>query len=697
MKIKSIITNRELSWLDFNYRVLQEAQDKKNPLLERLKFLAITADNLDEFFMVRVAGLHAQILSGYTSLDTSGMTAREQLKQVIKTTHNMAEKQMETFKNLFSALEKEGINLLRHNMLSLEQKQQCSSYFNNIIKPVLTPLAVDASRPFPEVLGRSINLAVRLKDKNDEILYALVQVPSLLPRFLKLKKKNNYILIEDIILIHISSLFQGYKILGVALFRATRDGDIEIDEDVLNIMDEIQKSLQEKRKGQPVRLELMKGFVYADEDDELIDFLITKLKTKSRDIFIQDMPLDLAFLFSFPNTKGFLNLRFKPAPPQKSLVLEEYDDIFAAINKQDILLQHPYETFDPVIDFIERAASDPNVLAIKQTLYRISDDSPIIAALICAVQNGKQVTVLVELKARFDEENNIAWAKTLEEAGCHVIYGLVGLKVHCKLLLVVRQERDGIKRYLHMATGNYNETTAKLYTDTGLFTCNDEFCSDASALFNMLSGYSIPRSFKKFKVAPTYLNDFLIKAIDNETAYAKKGKAASIIIKVNSLIDPVIINKFYEASQAGVKISLIIRGINGLRSGIEDMSENIRVISIIGRYLEHDRIYKFRAGGKNLIYLSSADLMPRNLHRRIEVLFPIEDKKIKKRIDKSLSIMLRDNAKARIQQSDGSYKYMKNKLPLVNSQVFLYDNIKEELLDDYSIKANTFVPIKSQK
>lgn len=690
-----IKTNRELSWLDFNFRVLEEAKDERNPLLERLKFLAITSSNLDEFFMVRVASLHAQILSGYLKRDPSGMTAGEQLQEVIKKTHLLANEQAKTYKELFSALIKEDVAILRHNELSSDQKEYCSRYFYRIIQPVLTPLAVDASRPFPEVLGRSINLAVSLLDDQDHTLYALVQVPSLLSRFIELEQKNKFILIEDIILLHISSLFEGYKIKGVALFRATRDGDIEIDEDVSNIMDEIQKSLQKRRRGQPVRLELMNDFANTNEDKKLIDFLIRKLNTNERDIYIQDMPLDLTFLFSFPSKHGFKDLRFEPLPPQTPIMLKDGGDIFKKIKEHDILVQHPYESFDCVIDFIEKAADNPNVLAIKQTLYRISGNSPIISALIRAVESGKQVTVLVELKARFDEENNIAWAKTLEQAGCHVIYGLVGLKVHCKVLLVMRKEEDGIQRYLHLATGNYNETTAKLYTDTGLFTAKQNFCHDASALFNMLSGYSIPPGFKKFKVAPTYLRQFFIEALDKEIEYAKMGKKAGFTAKINSLIDPQIIDKLYEASKAGVKIDLIIRGINGIRSGIEGLSENIRVISIVSRFLEHDRIYKFHAGGENLIYLSSADLMPRNLSRRIEVLFPIEDKISKERIENTLDIILKDNVKAREQQSDGRYQYVKNDEQDVNSQVALYRYICEHLADKKD-KINQFIPIQKK-
>jgi polyphosphate kinase len=495
--------------------------------------------------------------------------------------------------------------------------------------------------------------------------------------------------------LHISSLFEGYTIKGVALFRATRDGDIEIDEDVSNIMDEIQKSLQKRRRGQPVRLELMKDFANTNEDKKLIDFLICKLNTNERDIYIQNMPLDLTFLFSFPSKNGFEEHRFKPLPPQAPVMLKSTDNIFKKIKENDILVQHPYENFDCVIDFIEKAADDPNVLAIKQTLYRISGNSPIVSALIRAVESGKQVTVLVELKARFDEENNIAWAKTLEQAGCHVIYGLVGFKVHCKLLLVMRREEEGIQRYLHISTGNYNEITAKLYTDTGLFTAKEDYCSDASALFNMLSGYSIPPGFKKFQVAPTCLRQFFMDSIDREIEYAKSGKMAYITAKVNSLIDPEIIDKFYEASKAGVKIDLIIRGINGLRSGIEGLSKNIRVISIVSRYLEHDRIYKFHAGGKNLIYLSSADLMPRNLTRRIEVLFPIEDSKSKERIEKTLEIILKDNVKARMQQPDGSYEYVQNDLPETNAQVALYEYIgKQHLVDEKATKAKQFIPIQ---
>lgn len=697
MKNEYIVTNRELSWLDFNFRVLEEAKDTRNPLFERLKFLAITSNNLDEFFMVRVATLKAKIQSGYEVKDASGLTPNEQLSAVLKKTQEMANQQTKIANSLFSELEKSDIRFLRHNMLSADQKDYCTSYFYKVIQPVLTPLAVDASRPFPEVMGRSINLAVRLLDSEGNTLYALVQVPSLLPRFIELEQNNNYILIEDIILIHISTLFEGYIIKGVALFRVTRDGDLEVDDDASDLMDEIQKLIQKRRRGQPVRVEIMKGFAYRDEDKQLIGFLKEKLKTKDTDLFMLEMPLDLTFFFGFYGIEGFSQHKFDLQPPLNPTMLIGSEDIFTTMSERDILVQHPYESFDCVVDFINRAANDPNVLAIKQTLYRVSGNSPIVAALIRAVQSGKQVTVLVELKARFDEENNIAWAKTLEQAGCHVIYGLVGLKVHCKVLLVVRREQAGIKRYLHLSTGNYNDSTAKVYTDTGLFTCRDAFCSDASALFNMLTGYSIPAGFKKFKVAPTYLKDFFLKMIDNEIEQAKQKKPASMIAKVNSLIDPDIIYKLYDASKAGVKIELIVRGINGLRAGVKGLSENIRVRSIVGRYLEHDRIYQFHAGGKKLMYIGSADLMPRNLVRRIEVIFPIEDADIKKRIEQTLFAMLKDNVKSRIQMPDGSYEYIKKDAKQYSSQIKIYENLASKLKENYSSKDAVFIPIKGDK
>ena len=696
MKKEYIVENRELSWLDFNFRVLEEADDPHNPLFEKLKFLAITSNNLDEFFMVRVATLNAQIQSGYEVKDASGMTPGEQLEKVLEKTHEMTDVQTKIFGGLFMELEKEGVRFLRHNMLSADQKEFCTSYFYKVIQPVLTPLAVDASRPFPEVMGRSINLAVRLEDGEKNTLYALVQVPSLLPRFIEIDEGGNYILIEDIILIHISSLFEGHTIKGVALFRVTRDGDLEVDDDVSDLMDEIQKLIQKRRRGQPVRVEIMKGFAYRDEDTKLINFLKEKLGTKDRDLFMLDMPLDLTFLFGFIETEGDAEHKYEPRPPLTPVMLKDSEDIFQTITERDIVVQHPYESFESVVDFINRAADDPDVLAIKQTLYRVSGNSPIVAALIRAVQSGKQVTVLVELKARFDEENNIAWAKTLEQAGCHVIYGLVGLKVHCKVLLVVRREQTGIKRYLHLSTGNYNDSTAKVYTDTGLFTCNDAFCSDASALFNMLTGYCVPSGFIKFKVAPTYLKEFFIEMIEDEMESAKAKKPAFIVAKVNSLIDPDIINKLYEASEAGVKIELIIRGINGLRSGVAGISENIRVRSIVGRYLEHDRIYRFCAGGKNLMYIGSADLMPRNLVRRIEVIFPIEDADIKKRLENTLAMMLADNVKARMQQPDGSYTHIKNKSEAFCSQEKIYENLASQLKENYSSKDTVFKPIKGE-
>ncbi len=688
-------TNRELSWLDFNFRVLEEADDLRNPLFERLKFLAITASNLDEFFMVRVAGLKQQIDAGFTKADPAGLTPKQQLKMVSQKIHRMTNAQYKTLDALQDELSAMDVKIIRAHDLNDEEKAFCQRYFDEMVSPVLTPMAVDASRPFPQVAQKTLNMALRLSaPESEESLKALVQVPSILPRYLKFANTHRYIMLEDIMLLNIHKLFEGFKVKGMVLFRIIRDNDLTFDEDAADLLEEIEKSLKRRRTGNPVRLEMMDGFDQEGIDEELQDFLTTELNARKRDIYLIPGPLDLTFLFAFSSLKGFDHLRYSVRPPLQPSMIHAEQDIFEAIQEHDILTHHPYESFDCVVDFIVQAAKDPNVLAIKQTLYRVSGQSPIVAALIRAAQSGKQVTVLVELKARFDEENNIVWARALEQAGCHVIYGLVGLKVHCKATLVVRRENDGIRRYVHLATGNYNDKTAKLYTDYGLFTSRDAFSFDVSALFNLLTGYSLPPKFKKLHVAPTGLRTFFEGKIKEEIKNAKQGLPAHIMAKVNSLIDPSIIEKLYEASQAGVKIDLIVRGINGLRSKVEDLSENIRVISIIGRYLEHHRIFIFASSGDHDVYLASADWMQRNLDRRIEVLFPIEQEDIKRRIIEDMELMLSDNQKAREQQANGKFKHVKSKAWPIACQKELYKRLKARHKSDLSAPDVVFVPKK---
>ena len=676
---KPIFTNRELSWLDFNYRVLEEALDKSIPLFERLKFLAITSSNLDEFFMVRVAGLKQQVAYGVTRADIAGLLPNEQLEQVNAKTHEFTKAQYKCYTDLMSACKKEDIEIIRGKDLTTSQRGIIEKYYLDTIQPVLTPLAVDASRPFPHLANKKINIALSLKPMDtDDIVHAIVQIPSILPRFIRLGDSHKYVLIEDAILMHLDQFFKGYRIGDIGLFKITRNGDLFIDEDAQDLLAEIEKSLQKRRLGEPCRLEIMNDFVDEGIQDELLEFLINKLQVDERDVFKVDGPLDLTFLFSFTSQSNFNHYRYSSNTPQEPLGIDQGENIFDAMKERDIMLHHPYESFEPVINLIEQAADDERVLAIKQTLYRVSGNSPIVSALIRAAQAGKQVTVLVELKARFDEENNIAWAKRLEQSGCHVIYGLLGLKVHCKALLIVRKEDDGIRRYVHLGTGNYNDSTAKLYTDFGLFTAKPAITSDISALFNVLTGFSLPPQYKKIRIAPTGLRAFFMEMIEKEIENAKNMLPSGITAKVNALIDEDIIKKLYEASQAGVKIKLIVRGINGLRSGIKGLSENIEIMSIVGRYLEHHRVYIFTSAGEDKVYLSSADWMPRNLDRRVETLFPIEQEDIKQRVIEAMDLMLSDNVKMRIQQKDGTYERTSSKGKKINSQEKFFKQIKNQ-------------------
>lgn len=648
--------NRELSWMDFNSRVLEEAFEKDNPIMERLNFLAITASNLDEFFMVRVAGVMDRIHSKPRETDASGMTPELQFEKLTEKIHEFAKKQYSCFnRSLLPSLKKARIEFLEIKNLNKTQKQEVDKYFEKFIFPVLTPLAVDTSRPFPLLANKSLNIAVRLL-KDEEDIFAVVQVPSIIPRYFEVPCENgrSFVMLEDIIINKLSELFELYKIKACCAFRITRDSDLDIDEEADDLLVEIEHSLKKRQRGDPVRLELETKC-----DEALRNFLVDTLEVSSKEIYEVNGPLDLTFLSKFCRTEGFEKFCFKPiVPVSPPADFYGYDDVFEAIREKDRMVHHPYESFDSVIKFINQAAKDPQVLAIKQTLYRVSGHSPIIAALIKAAENGKQVTVLVELKARFDEENNIGWAKKLEKAGCHVIYGLAGLKTHCKIVLVVRREEDGLRRYLHMGTGNYNDSTARFYTDIGVFTCNEEFGEDASSLFNVITGYSTPPVYNKMKVAPTGLRNFFEEMIENETENALAGLSSGITAKVNSLVDPEIIRLLYQASQAGVKITLIVRGICCLVPGIKGISENITVRSIVGQLLEHSRIFIFENGGNRKIYMGSADWMQRNLDKRVELVFPIEDKDLIERSFKIIETMLRDVVNTRIQNSDTTYELL---------------------------------------
>ena len=654
--------NRELSWLQFNTRVLEEAKDKTNLLFERLKFLSITASNLDEFVMVRVASLKDMVHAGYTKRDIAGMTAEEQLERIGEGMHRLVDSQYSAWnRSLLPLLKKEGLVFIPHHEL-LDEKQAAfvDEYFETSVYPVVTPMAVDSSRPFPLIRNKTLNIAALLKKKKGKegksvLDFATVQVPAVLPRIVELPPKDgvrSVILLEEIIERNISKLFLNYDIVCAHPYRIMRNADLTIDEEEAeDLLKEIERKLKRRQWGEVIRLEAEDSM-----DKRLLKILKKEFAVKDEVVYAINGPLDLTFLMKLYGMDGFDHLKLKKWVPQPVPEFANEDDIFTNIKKGDIFLHHPYQSFDPVVEFVKQAASDPQVLAIKQTLYRVSGNSPIVAALAKAAENGKQVSVLVELKARFDEENNINWAKTLEKAGCHVIYGLVGLKTHSKITLVVRREEDGIRRYVHLGTGNYNDSTAKQYTDCGIMTCNPLIGEDATAVFNMLSGYSEPKRWNKLVLAPIWLRKRFLELIRRETAYAQEGHPAQIIAKMNSLCDQEIIAALYEASAAGVQIDLIIRGICCLKVGIPGISENIRVRSLVGNFLEHARIFYFKNDGDEEFYMASADWMPRNLDKRVEILFPVEDPRLREEARHILNIQLEDNVKAHILQPDGSYE-----------------------------------------
>lgn len=674
--------NRELSWLAFNERVLSEARDHNIPLMERLKFLSITASNLDEFFMIRVASLKDQVNAGYTKKDIAGMTSKEQIDAILKVTHKFAVTQYNTYNRSFlPALKKAGLKIVTEfEKLTPEQAEYVDTYFKQEVFPVLTPMAVDSSRPFPLIRNKSLNIGALLMDKKkkDTIDFATVQVPSVLPRVVTIPADEDncttIILLEQIIEKNIQKLFMNYKVLCATPFRVMRNADLTIDEDeAADLLIEIEKQLKKRQWGEAIRLEVEEGI-----DKRLLKTLRKELKISEDAIFKISGPLDLTFLMKVYGLEGFEHLKEPAYTPQQPHMLEPGRSLFEQIREHDILLHHPYESFDPVVNFVRLAASDPDVLAIKQTLYRVSSNSPIIASLAQAAENGKQVSVLVELKARFDEENNIVWARMLEKAGCHVIYGLVGLKTHSKITLVVRREEDGIRRYVHLGTGNYNDSTAKLYTDMGMFTCKHRYGEDATAVFNMLSGYSEPLAWNKLSLAPLWLRDKFLSLIARERDHARQGHPARIIAKMNSLCDPGIMEALYEASAAGVDIHLIVRGICCLKAGVPGLSENIHVRSIVGTFLEHSRIFYFANNGAPEYYMGSADWMPRNLDKRVEILFPVEDPVLQKEVQHILDIQLADTKKAHLLMPDGTYEKVdqRGKTPL-NSQMYFCEQARE--------------------
>ena len=652
-------TNRELSWILFNRRVLNEARDKNNPLFERLKFLSITASNLDEFFMIRVASLKDMVNARYQKPDIAGLPPAEQLERLDVAIHELVELQYSTYNRaLVPKLKLNGLKIIsRHEELSKKDEAFVDKYFEENVYPVLTPMAVDSSRPFPLVRNKTLNIAALVRKKNEkgELEFATVQVPGVLSRIVELPSGDGgrrIIFLEEIIERNMHKLFLNYDIVCAHPFRIMRNADLTIEEDeAADLLKEIEKQLKKRQWGQAIRLE-----VEAKCDERLLKILREELHIEEQNIYVIEGPLDLTVLMKVYGLEGFEHLKALKFVPKQVPRLPMGCVIFDEIRKGDILLHHPYQTFEPVVEFIRQAARDPEVLAIKQTLYRVSGNSPIIAALALAAENGKQVTVLVELKARFDEENNIVWARMLEKAGCHVIYGLVGLKTHSKITLVVRREEDGIRRYVHLGTGNYNDATAKLYTDMGLLTCSESIGEDATAVFNMLSGYSEPLVWNKLSLAPLWLKNKFLHLIGREEKFAKEGRPARIIAKMNSLCDQDIIAALYKASAAGVKIDLIVRGICCLKTGISGVSKNITVRSIVGNFLEHSRIFYFENDEHYEIYCGSADWMPRNLERRVEILFPVDRPELKEKLLHILQCQLDDNSKASVLQGDGTYQ-----------------------------------------
>ena len=715
--------NRELSWLQFNRRCLSEARSKDNPLLERLKFLSITASNLDEFFMVRVASLQDQEHAGYKKKDIAGMTAGEQLSAILEDAHLFMQQQYWTLNHqLLPGLRDNQIYILgSFEELTEKERAYTDQYFESDVYPVLTPMAIDSTRPFPLIRNKSLNIGAILtrkvnagpgilnrekKKKKEEKAqkqayeYATVQVPSVLPRVVLLPESEEgvirIILLEEVIRANMAKLFLNYDVVCAYPFRIMRNADLGVDEDeVEDLLKEIENKLKKRQRGQAIRLEIEEG-----ADERLLSFLTEEMDITEPYIFPIDGPIDLTFLMKVYGCVGHDELREHGYPkPQSVPELPEGCDIFEEIKKRDIFMHHPYQSFQPVVDFVKQAAVDPQVLAIKQTLYRVSGNSPIVAALARAAENNKQVTVLVELKARFDEEHNIEWAKMLEKAGCHVIYGLVGLKTHSKITLVVRKEEDGIRRYVHLATGNYNDSTAKLYTDVGLMTCREQVGEDATAVFNMLSGYSEPWSWNRLVCAPLWLKNRFLYMIDREKRHALQGESAHIRAKMNALCDPDIIAALYAASAAGVQIDLIVRGICCLKVGIPGVSENIRVRSIVGNYLEHSRIYCFENGGRPEVYAASADWMPRNLDRRVEIMFPLEDDAIRERAISILETELADTLKAHLMKADGTYeKVDKRGKDLINSQkVFGEEAVQAARVLQRAKDSRVFIPRTSEE
>ena len=680
-----IFVNRELSMLEFQRRVLEEAEDENNLLLERVKFLSIVSSNLDEFYMVRVAGLKKQIEAGIHNPSFDGLNPSETLAGIRKVTDQIMAQQRECWRErLLPKLREAGILVLNYAQLNKRQKEILKKYFDDVVFPVVTPLGFDPGHPFPHISNLSLNLAVLIHDKAGNEHFARLKVPNTLPRFVPLKRSSggirkdgtipynhHFVWLDQVIAAHLPSFFPGMKVVESHPFRVTRDADMVIQElEASDLLETMEQSVRQRRFGSVVRMGVNPGM-----PERIREILIENLEIDRNDVYTLDGPLGLSDLMSLYHLIDRYDLKeppFKPAIQPALYHIDTDGSIFETIRQGDILLHHPYDSFSPVVDFLKTAANDPDVLAIKQTLYRVGKKPPVVEALLEAAQNGKQVAVLVELKARFDEESNIVWAKMLEKEGVHVIYGLLGLKTHSKVAMVVRREGEGIRRYIHLATGNYNAVTAQLYEDIGMFTCDDEIGADVTDLFNYLTGYSSKQDYRKLLVAPINLRSRMETLIEREIELAKQGGKGHLIFKVNSLVDKPMIKLLYKASQAGVKVDLLVRGMCCLRPGQEGISENIRVISIVGRFLEHSRIFYFHNDGKEEIYLGSADLMPRNIDWRVEVLFPIRESHLIQRIrDNILSIYLQDNVKARIMKPDGTYQRAKPE----SGQALLYSQM----------------------
>jgi len=669
--------NRELSWIEFNKRVLEEATDKSQPLLERLKFLSIFSSNLDEFFMIRVAGLKRQVKSEVNELSTDGATAQEQRDVIYDILTPLVEDQYKVYnEEIVPDLASNKIKFFKYDELNEADRAKVNNYFEDEIFPVLTPLAIDNVHPFPNLINRSLALAILLDDPDTyevEEKVCVIQIPSNISRFYSIESDTqiSYILLEEIIKANAEKLFSGMRVIDCFSFRITRNADLELEEEeAADLLTLIEEEVKKRRLGILVRLEVDKKM-----PESLLHFLANILETESNEIYKIDGPLNLGDMMALYKIDR-RSLKYEGFTPRISSYFKEQTDFFKAISERDILLHHPFYSFSSVSEFIAQSAEDPNVYAIKLTLYRTSGDSPIIKSLIEAAENGKQVTAVVELKARFDEENNIIWARALENAGVHVVYGLVGLKTHCKIALVVRKEDKGMRRYIHLSTGNYNSATSKIYTDFGLFTANQDYCKDASNLFNYLTGFSKYSSYKKLLVAPLNLRRKMLKMIDEEIKSQKENSNGYILFKINSMVDEEVIMRLYHASKAGVKIDLMVRGICRLRPKIKGLSDNINVYSLVGRFLEHSRAYYFHNNDDPKLYLGSADVMQRNFDRRIEVLFPIEDKRIKEDITEILKLYLTDTENTRVMMSDGTY-VMKEDLLKESSEPFDKVNIQE--------------------